>query len=180
MASKLATRGWLVLSMLGLVVVLAIVVAEAVVPPGEEYRKKLQGPPSEFENHRVPPPSQATLVSESSWHELVMTRTPDGESFEWSGEVKVDSEVELDISLFSPFEDHLDLIVKPPGQLPLSVNSALRLQDLWAERAAAGIGIEYDPPFTKVHTFLPPSPLQHALPPCLMLTPVVEVVVEDE
>jgi len=62
----------------------------------------------------------------------------------------VDSKVELDISVFSPYEDNMDIIVQPPNELPLSINVALATSALWAERAAAGIGKEYELPFTKV------------------------------
>jgi len=120
----------------------------AIKPPTDEFRKKLQGPPSEFASHRVPQPEMAALNSESSWHELIFTKAADG-TYVWKGEVVVDSQVELDISVFSPYEDNLDVIVQPPDELPISTNVALATSVLWAERAAAGIGIEYEPPFTK-------------------------------
>ncbi|ELR25113.1 conditioned medium factor, putative [Acanthamoeba castellanii str. Neff] len=120
----------------------------AIKPPSDEFRKKLQGPPSEFAQHRIPKPELAALNSESSWHELTFSKADDG-TFVWKGEMVVDSKVELDISVFSPYEDNMDIIVQPPNELPLSINVALATSALWAERAAAGIGKEYELPFTK-------------------------------
>jgi len=58
----------------------------AIKPPSDEFRKKLQGPPSEFAQYRIPKPELAALNSESSWHELTFSKADDG-TFVWKGEV---------------------------------------------------------------------------------------------
>lgn len=92
-------------------------------------RKKLQGPPSEFAQHRIPEPVQAAEISESVWLELVFTRNTENPScFLWKDVFIVDSPEELDISLFSPYEDKLDIVVQPPGgsAFSLKLNNATR------------------------------------------------------
>ena len=131
----------------------------AIKPPSDEFRKKLQGPPSEFAQFRIPKPELAALNSESSWHELTFSKADDG-TFVWKGEVVVDSQEELDISIFSPFEDKLDIIVQPPNELPFSLKLAIATRDLMARRHFEGISAPYELSFTSVraslsHVWLP-------------------------
>jgi hypothetical protein len=113
------------------------------------YRKKLQGPPSEFAQHVIPEPMMAALTSDSAWYDLTFTKSDDG-TFVWKGEVVVDSEDELDISIFSPYEDKLDIIVQPPNEVPYSLKVALATRDLMQRRSFEGISAPYELPFTSV------------------------------
>lgn len=122
-------------------------------------RKKLQGPPSEFAQHVIPQPELAALTSDSAWYDLMFTKADDG-TFVWKGEVVVDSQEELDISIFSPFEDKLDIIVQPPNELPFSLKLAIATRDLMARRHFEGISAPYELSFTSVraslsHVWLP-------------------------
>jgi len=119
----------------------------ALTPPSNEFRKKLQGPPSEFAQHRLPKPEEAAINTEASWHELYFVEAEQG-TYVWKGELVVDSPVELHLSIFTPFEDDLDIIVTPPGELPFSTRVAEKTSSLMATRAADGFA-PYNPPFTK-------------------------------
>jgi len=130
-----------------LLVALLVAVAIAIQPPSNEFRKKLQGPPSEFAQHTIPQPELAALTSDSAWYDLMFTKADDG-TFVWKGEVVVDSQEELDISIFSPYEDKLDIIVQPPNELPFSLKLAIATRDLMARRHFEGISAPYELSFT--------------------------------
>jgi hypothetical protein len=126
-------------------------------------RKKLQGPPSEFAQHTIPQPELAALTSDSAWYDLMFTKADDG-TFVWKGEVVVDSQEELDISIFSPYEDKLDIIVQPPNELPFSLKLAIATRDLMARRHFEGISAPYELSFTSVRA-------SFSLVPCQCLSP---------
>jgi pimeloyl-ACP methyl ester carboxylesterase len=107
-----------------LVATLLIAAVLAIQPPSNEYRKKLQGPASEFAQHRIPQPALAAQTSDSAWYDLTFTKADDG-SFVWKGDIVVDSQTEFDFSIFSPYEDKLDVVLQPPSAQPFSLKGTL-------------------------------------------------------
>lgn len=92
----------------------------------------------------MPAPELAALTSDSAFYDLMFAKAEDG-SYVWTGEVVVDSSEELDISIFSPFEQQLDVIVQPPDEVPFS----LKLAEM-SRSHLESVGIPYNPHFTKV------------------------------
>jgi hypothetical protein len=121
-----------------LVVAIALAVTSclAIKPPSNQFRKKLQGPPSEFAQHRIPKPEESALNSQSSWHEITFTKAEDG-TFVWKGEVRIFlpkslfslSEAIYFIFLFAPRGVDLDLFTN--GHISVDLHATCDRVSTW-------------------------------------------------
>jgi hypothetical protein len=70
--------------------------------------KNLQGPPEEFNDHRLPNPSSATITSDSSLLAINLKKEEDG-NIRWIGKIPIDSTKTVTMSLISPHVDKMTL-----------------------------------------------------------------------
>eukprot|EP01089_Gocevia_fonbrunei_P021722 TRINITY_DN853_c0_g1_i1.p1 TRINITY_DN853_c0_g1~~TRINITY_DN853_c0_g1_i1.p1 ORF type:complete len:484 (-),score=123.49 TRINITY_DN853_c0_g1_i1:645-2096(-) len=100
-----------------LLVCLILVVSAyaAVKAPGREFRKQLQGPPSDFAVLAIPSPEKAALRADSSMIPFTLAPSRNGEEWTWSSGYPIDTADRISVSVLSPSFSSLVFYLKPPS-----------------------------------------------------------------
>jgi len=111
------------------IVILVLVIGSvgcSVVPKNEPSRKKLAGPPEDFNFFNLPISTESAITSDSFLLPIYFTE----EKLEWSSTVPIDSNTLATMTIFSPLEKGLNLKVQKPGSTELiPMEAALTEED---------------------------------------------------
>jgi len=144
-------------ALVALFVVLAVSLSVGVYVPAKDQRKQLQGPPSEFSQFVDPSPADAAQTSESALIPVHLTQN--GDVWEWTSTIPVDSSEELSAALLSPHKDQLKVYLQPPTEdtYTLLVESMFSGEGTLGLKSSGPFGIDGASVNSTTYTFLAPA-----------------------